>query len=221
MRNPNLIVMLTYNDRTVSNAYEVFEKCKKSECKYFGFKEESLPPEEMKQLFAYMKSYGKTTVLEVVAYTEEECIKGAMLAKYCGCDILMGTVYSDSINDFCRKNNILYMPFVGDIHGRPSILCGSIENMVEEAKLYSEKGVFGVDLLGYRYIGNAIDLNKNIVSNVNNNVCIAGSIDSVKRLDEIKEVNPWAFTIGSAFFDHKFGDSFEEQVTKVYSYVRK
>ena len=34
--NPELIVMLTYNDCTVENAYEIFEQCKNSKAKLFG-----------------------------------------------------------------------------------------------------------------------------------------------------------------------------------------
>lgn len=221
MENPNLIVMLTHNDKTVDNAYEVFEKCKNTQCKYFGMKEEDLPPFLLKEVFNYMKDCDKITVLEVVAYTDFESMKGAALAKYCGCDILMGTIYSDSINEFCKKNNIIYMPFVGDIKGRPSILSGSIENMVNEANRYYEKGVYGVDLLGYRYTGDAFELNKRLVNGTNGKVCIAGSVNSIQRLDEIKEINPWTFTIGGAFFENKFGDSISEQIDKVYTYVRR
>ena len=36
---PELIVMLTYNDCTANNAYEIFDKCKNSQAKYWGFKE--------------------------------------------------------------------------------------------------------------------------------------------------------------------------------------
>lgn len=45
------------------------------------------------------------------------------------------------------------MPFVGSITGRPSVLTGTIDEMVAEANRYLEKGVYGIDLLGYRYIG--------------------------------------------------------------------
>lgn len=102
--NPNLIVMLTYNDRTVENAYEIFEQCKDCEAKYWGFKEEGLMTGQMKELYAYMKSCGKTTVLEVVAYTESECINGVKIAAECGCDILMGTLYYDK---FTHKETVL------------------------------------------------------------------------------------------------------------------
>ena len=87
--NLNLVVMLTHNDKTVNNAYEVFEQCKKSKAKFFGFKEEPLPLEEMKRLYKYMKDCGKKTVLEVVAYTEKEGLEGAKKALECECDILM------------------------------------------------------------------------------------------------------------------------------------
>ena len=96
--NPNLIVMLTHNDFTVGNAAEIFEECKKSEVKYWGMKEQGLPLDEMKRLCQHMKECGKTTILEVVAYTQEEGLVGAKTAVECGFDILMGTKFSDAIN---------------------------------------------------------------------------------------------------------------------------
>ena len=39
------------------------------------------------------------------------------------------------------------------------------------------------------------------------------------RLDEVKNVKPWAFTIGSAFFENKFDGTFKEQINKVYEYI--
>ena len=220
MKNkPILIVMLTYNDRTVDDAYEIFDECKDSKAEYWGFKEESLPPEKMKALYRYMKECGKTTVLEVVAYTEDKCIEGAQLAVECGCDILMGTIYSDKVNEICKANNIKYMPFVGEIAGRPSVLSGSIDNMIAEAKSYVEKGVYGIDLLGYRYTGDAFELNKRIVEEVGAPICIAGSVDSFRRLDELAAISPCAFTIGSAFFENQFEGTFAEQIDKVCDYI--
>lgn len=216
----NLIVMLTYNDITVNNAYDIFEKCKNSKAKYWGFKEHNLPINKMQELYKYMKQCGKTTFLEVVEYTEKEGLEGAKMALDCGCDILMGTVFYDSINEFCKSNNLKYMPFIGQVEERPSILKGNIDEMINEANFYVDKGVYGIDLLGYRYVGNPVELNKKIVSNVNAPVCIAGSINSYERLDEIKNINPWAFTIGSAFFENKFGNDFCEQINNVCDYIK-
>lgn len=219
--NTELIVMLTYNDKTIKNAYNIFDECKDSSAQYWGFKEKPLDIEQMKKLYEYMKKCNKTTILEVVEYTEEECLNGAKMAIECNCDILMGTTYYDSINNLCKRNNIKYMPFVGDVTGRPSILNGSIEDMITQANIYLENGVYGFDLLGYRYTGDAYKLNQEFVKNINAPVCIAGSINSFQRLDEIKQINPWAFTIGSAFFENKFEGNMNEQINKVYKYIQK
>ena len=112
-KNLQLIVMLTHNDKTVANALEVFEKCKDTKAQFWGFKEAPLPLSEMKELYAYMKTCGKTTFLEVVAYTEEEGMAGAKVAAECGCDVLMGTCFSDAINAFCHEHGLKYMPFAG------------------------------------------------------------------------------------------------------------
>jgi hypothetical protein len=216
-----LIVMLTHNDLTVHNAYDIFDQCRNSRAKFWGFKEEPLPLEQMKKLFRYMKSCGKTTFLEVVAYSEKECMDGAKKAVECNCDFLLGTTFSDSINEFCRLNHIKYMPFVGKITGRPSVLDGTVEYMIQEAKTYIAKGVYGIDLLGYRYTGDATRLNREFVANVNAPVCIAGSVNSYERLTELKSIAPWAFTIGGAFFENKFDGTFQEQIDKVCEYVNR
>ena len=219
MDKPQLIVMLTQHDQTVKYAREIFEECKDSKATVWGLKEKGLPKEDMKALFSYMKDCGKTTVLEVVAYTEEACIDGAKTAVDCGCDILMGTVFFDSVNRFCREHQLKYMPFVGAIHGRPSVLSGSIEDILAQAQTYLDQGVFGLDLLGYRYTGDPLALIGSLTSRIRAPICIAGSINSYDRLDEIKRLSPWAFTIGGGFFEHRFGDSLREQIDRVWDYI--
>lgn len=218
-KKPILVVMLTYNDMTVENAYEIFDQCKDSKAEYWGFKEEPIPLDEMKRLYAYMKECGKKTSLEVVAYTEKECIEGAKMAVECGCDMLMGTIYFDSVNKICKDNGLEYMPFVGEVTERPSVLGGTIDGMIAEAKSYLEKGVSGIDLLGYRFTGDAVKLNKRFVQEIDAPVCIAGSVNSYQRLDEILDADPWSFTIGSAFFENKFEGTFKEQIDKVCDYI--
>lgn len=219
--HPQLIVMLTYNDRTVDNAYDIFDQCRNSQAQFWGFKEEPLPLPEMKRLYAHMKACGKTTFLEVVAYTEPACLAGAQMAVECGCDVLMGTIFSDAVNDFCRTHGLKYMPFVGEISERPSVLRGSLEGMIAEAREYLAKGAYGIDLLGYRYEGDAAALNKAFTAAIDAPVCLAGSVNSFQRLDEVKDAAPWAFTIGSAFFDQCFGDDFCVQIDTVCEYMKK
>lgn len=219
LKNTNLIVMLTHRDRTVPNAPEIFARCRNTPAEYWGFKEEGLPLPAMQALFAQMKACGKKTALEVVAYTEAEGLHGAQMAADCGCDLLMGTMYSDAILAFCQAHGLRYMPFVGIVTGRPSVLEGTPEQMIRQAQEGLRKGVFGFDLLGYRYTGDKTDLIRRFVAAVDAPVCVAGSVDSFQRLDEIKAIAPWAFTIGSAFFEEKFGPDFAGQIETVCRYM--
>jgi len=212
--------MLTHNDHTVANAREIYLQNRHSQARFWGFKEEPLSRQEMKDLFALMKADGKTTFLEVVEYTEEAGLAGADTALECGCDILMGTKFYPSINRFCQANDLKYMPFVGELAERPTILSGNIADIIAEAQSYAAQGVHGIDLLGYRYTGDAAKLNAELVNSVSIPVCIAGSVNSYQRLDELKAAQPWAFTIGSAFFDNQFSGSIAEQIDKVCAYMK-
>lgn len=93
--------------------------------------------------------------------------------------------------------------------------------MIEQAKEYSKQGVAGFDLLGYRYTGNAKQLIQKLHENIDLPICVAGSISTYEQLDHVKKVGAWGFTIGSAFFDHCFGDSMEEQINAVVDYLEK
>lgn len=220
---PELIVMLTWHDKTVEDAIEVFRAAKDAPAKYWGFKEVGLPEDKMTELVKMMKAEGKKTFLEVVAYTEEECIEGAKIGVRCGFDCLMGTMYFDSVKAITDEAGMEYMPFIGQISGRPSVLEGTIEGMIDEANtLIEEKGLIGFDLLGYRYTGDAVKLNSEFVKNVKGRVCLAGSVASFQRLDEVKSTGAWAFTIGGAFFEKKFGEGdFKQQITTVVEYMNK
>lgn len=220
-KKPELIVMLTWHDYTVENAQQVFDECKDSMARCWGMKEHSLPVEQMKELYAQMKACGKTTFLEVVAYTEEEGLTGARLAAECGCDILMGTKYADSINQFCQEHGLKYMPFVGEILNRPSVLKGGIEELVREAKECIAHGVYGINLLGYRYVGDIDALYQAFMQEIEAPVCLAGSINSYERLDEIKTLAPSFYTIGSAFFEHRFGENISQQIDNVSRYIQE
>lgn len=216
---PHLVVMLTHHDLTRLDAAQLFEQAKDSQASFWGFKEQPLPLEEMKQLYARMKACGKTTFMEVVAYSEAEGMEGARMAAQCGCDVLMGTTFSDSICQFCQQHSLRYMPFVGRVEERPSVLYGDVRSMVEEARDYVRRGAYGVDLLGYRYVGDCNKLISELVRNLDAPVCVAGSIDRPERLDTIRSVSPWAFTIGSAFFEERFGKGLKNQIDHVCQYM--
>jgi len=220
---PEFILMLTYNDSTVKEALQIFRECKDAPVQHWGFKDVGLPPDEMKALVHEMKEAGKTTYLEVVSLSEEEGLQGAQIAVDAGFDILMGTVFFDSILEFLSGKPIQYYPFPGHIYGHPSILDGTIEEIVDHACFLESKGVQGMDLLSYRYTGDAPQLLRDVVAATNVPVVSAGSIESYKRLAEVWQAGAWGFTIGSALFDKKFipDGSFLENTLAVCDWLEK
>jgi len=220
---PELIVMLTHHDETVPNALELFERTKDYPITHWGFKDVGLPPKEMQAVATAMKAAGKTTFLEVVSLSEEDGLRGARLAVDSGFDILMGTVFYPSIGDYLQDKPIRYYPFPGRIHGHPSILDGAIDDIVAHACELETYGVHGLDLLTYRYTGNAPRLLSQVVQSTRIPVVSAGSIASFERITEVRDSGAWGFTIGSAFFEKMFvpNGSFEENVLAVCNWLEQ
>jgi hypothetical protein len=214
---PELIVMLTHHDKTVKDAKKLFIECKDLPVTHWGFKDLGLPRAEMVELVSLMREAGKTTYLEVVSLSEEEGLQGARLAVEAGFDILMGTVYFPSIKEYLQDKPIKYYPFPGQIRGHPSILDGTIVEIVHHARFLESSGADGLDLLTYRYTGNAAQLLPAVVSAVDIPIVSAGSIASYGRIAEVWRAKAQAFTIGSAFFEKKFvpGGGFTENVQAV------
>ena len=220
---PEIIIMLTHHDVTVKNAAEIFEECKDLPIKFWGFKNVGLPKDEMKALAKAMKDAGKTTFLEVVTYDEASCLDGAQTAIDCGFDCLMGTLYYDSVAKLLKDNNMDYMPFVGKVSGSPSILEGSNEEIIANAKELMAKGITGFDILAYRHVIDGEKLAREFCAAVDAKICIAGSISSYERIDTMFDIGPWTFTMGSALFDKNFipNGSFYENLEVVANYMAK
>ncbi|MCI8464406.1 MAG: hypothetical protein HFI63_00875 [Lachnospiraceae bacterium] len=219
----NLVVMLTHHDKTVKDALEIFESCKELPVQHWGFKNVGLPVPEMKGLVAAMKAAGKTTHMEVVTYTEEECLEAAKLAVECEFDYLLGTVYYPSVQKILEGHPIKYFPFCGKVWGSPSVLGETIEEIVEDAKRFEELGIDGTDLLAYRFTGDAEALIREFAKTIQFPVLIAGSVSTFKRIDFLKEINPWGFTVGSAFFESSYvpEGGFYDNLKAVAEYLEK
>lgn len=225
---PKLILMFTLNDMTVPDALDYFEQVKDLPVDFFGFKELGLAPEKMQELNNRIHDAGFKSFLEVVEYDEDKILGPAQQAVDMGFDYLMGTIYFPSIWDIVGKGSkkkINYFPFLGKIYDRPSILDGSIEEIVAEGKKLVEEGADGFDLLLYRYkYPDKIDaLIKACVSEVNAPIVSAGSINSYERLQATIDQGVWGFTIGGAFFEKKFvpGGTYRDNVKAVVDYLKK
>lgn len=213
-----LIVMLTLNDVTVEDAQAVFEASAGLPVQFWGFKNVGISLEATQALLASMKANGKTTFLEVVTYSEESCLENARMAVELGFDYLTGTLFYPSVAEYLKDKPIRYFPFFGDVEGSPVTLKGSVADIVADAKRLEVLGVHGLDLVAYRHEGGEpVALAKAVVAATTLPVIIAGSISSVERLHIVNEINPFAFTMGSALFEGCFepGGDFRANLQRV------
>jgi mannose-6-phosphate isomerase-like protein (cupin superfamily) len=118
-----------------------------------------------------------------------------------------------------KGTGIQYFPFAGRITGHPSVLEGSIEEIVESAKAITAKdGVHGLDLLAYRSAENVPELMKAVCAAVSKPVFMAGSIDTPKRIAIVQNSGAAGFTIGTAALDGKYpasGTDVPSQLTAI------
>jgi hypothetical protein len=206
---PKLILMFTLNDVTVADAQDYFDQVKDLPVDYFGFKEVGLDKKGMASLVDNIHKQGHEVFLEVVEYEQEKIAEPAKLAVDLGFDCLMGTIYYPSIWDIVGKGDakkIKYFPFFGKIYDRPSVLDGTVDEIVADGKRIEEAGADGFDILLYRYrYPDKIDtLIKKILEEIHVPIVSAGSINSFQRLDATIDQGVWGFTIGGAFFEKKF-----------------
>jgi hypothetical protein len=152
-----------------------------------------------------MKKHSKVTCLEVVTFTEDSCLENARMAVEFGFDYLTGTLFFPSVAEYLKGKPIRYYPFAGDVGGNPVILKGTVQDVVDDCRRLEAAGVHGVDLVAYRYVdGHPVELAKKVVAAVTTEVIVAGSISSEDRIRTINDINPFAFTMGSALFDRLF-----------------
>jgi hypothetical protein len=117
----------------------------------------------------------------------------------------MGGVHVEAALSELAGSGIRYFPFPGAVVGHPSVLTGSVAGIAEHARLLSETpGVDGLDLLAYRFDGDAPSLIGAVVAASRVPVVVAGSTDSDERIRVVRDAPAWGFTIGGAVFDRSF-----------------
>ena len=203
----DFIFMLTHHDKTVKNCIEIFEEIKHLKFKYIGFKDIGVPKEKLINLGKRIKDSGKELFLEVVSLNEEDEVRSAKVAVELNVDYLMGGTRVNVISEIIKPTKIKYLPFPGKIVGHPSVLDGTIDEITKSAiDLSSNKYVYGLDLLSYRFKGNVEELIKSVVNKTKVPIVSAGSIDSEEKIKIVSALGVWAFTVGSAAFEKKFAN---------------
>jgi hypothetical protein len=198
------IFFLTYNDVTVPNALEVFEEVRDTSLKYVGFKDIGLPRKTLDTLHTNIKKAGMTSVLEVVTATHKDNLRSIQMGIDLGVDYLIGGTYVEESLPFLEDQDITYCPYIGQVIDHPCLLRGTIAEITEDAKRVEAMGVGGIDLLAYRYDGDVETLIQSVNTAVEIPIIVAGSINSLNRIQKMLALDVWGFTIGSAVFDKKF-----------------
>ena len=216
---PEFVFMLTRNDVTVDDAFEVYGEVRDTGLRYVGFKDIGLPFDRLKALTEAIQDGGQEVMLEVVSEEKEDELRSAQAALDLGVDYLLGGTHAEEVTRMLSGADIRYCPFPGRIVGHPSLLRGSIEEITQDAsRLTAMDGVRGLDLLAYRYDGDVERLVRAVVASVEVPVIAAGSVDSEEKIRTLADAGVWGFTVGSAIFEGKFahnGASTREQVETV------
>ncbi len=196
------IFMLTRNDKTVESAEVHLETALAEGVHHIGFKDIGLPFARLKKLNDAIKAGGATSYLEVVSLDKESEIASAKAAVDIGVDVLLGGTHVDAVLPILRATGIEYFPFPGKISGHPSVLDGSVEEIVSSAKdLTSRDGVHGLDLLAYRSPGDVEALMAAVCAATDKPVIMAGSIDNRDRVADVQKSGAAGFTVGTAALD--------------------
>jgi 2,4-dienoyl-CoA reductase-like NADH-dependent reductase (Old Yellow Enzyme family) len=213
----HFILMLTKDDRTVPDALEVYDDVRDADVSYVGFKDIGLPIDEMKRLAARIHADGRQALLEVVSTNREAELRSVRAALDIGVDYLLGGRHVRDVLPLLASTSTRYFPFCGHTSGHPTRLTGTIEETITDARrLASMGGVHGLDLLSYRFNGDAEELTRQVVDAVDVPVLAAGSIDRPDRVRAMCEAGVWGFTVGTALFDGKFaGGFFRDRVQTV------
>lgn len=202
----HFVLMLTKDDRTVPNALEVYEEeVHDTAVAHVGFKDIGLSFGEMNALVARIHADARRAMLEVVSTSPEEELRSVRAAIELGVDYLLGGRYVSDALPLLAGTSIRYFPFCGNTVGHPTRLVGTIDETVADARrLARMPGVHGLDLLAYRFAGDARELTRRVVEAIGIPVLAAGSIDRPERVRAVCDAGVWGFTVGTALFEGKF-----------------
>lgn len=212
--------MLTHNDCTVDDAFGVLEETQDLGLRFIGFKDIGLPFDRLKGLAAAIHAGGQEVMLEVVSVDKEDELRSVKAALDLGVDYLLGGTHAEEAARIIRGTRIRYCPFPGRVIGHPSVLKGTVAEIAESARVLGRMpGVYGLDLLAYRYAGDVEDLVRSALATVTVPVIAAGSVDSGEKIRRLTELGVWGFTVGSAIFEKRFveGGSIRRQLEAVLS----
>ncbi|HXQ14339.1 MAG TPA: hypothetical protein VN814_06935 [Caulobacteraceae bacterium] len=206
MARPDFVFMLTRGDVTIADARDQLPHAIEGGVRHIGFKDIGLPLAEMKALAGEIRAAGAVLYLEMVSLDAEAEARGARTAVELQVDVLMGGTRPAVVEPIIAGTQVRYYPFPGEIVGHPSRLAGDIASIARSASdLAARDGVHGLDLLAYRFTGDAPALVAAVCRAAGAKpVIVAGSIDCDERIAATAAAGAAGFTIGTAALDAAF-----------------
>ena len=203
---PDFIFMLTRADRTVADAEARLPEALAAGLRHIGFKDVGLPTSALRRLADGISRAGATTYLEVVSLDAESEAASARMAVDLGVHVLMGGARPDVVTPILAGTAIRYYPYPGEVVGHPCVLVGTLEATIASARrLLATPGVDGLDLLAYRFAGDAERLMHGVCRAASGRpVVVAGSLDRAERLAAVVAAGASAFTVGTAALENVF-----------------
>jgi 4-hydroxythreonine-4-phosphate dehydrogenase len=225
MARPDFVFMLTRGDVTIADARDQLPSAIDAGVRHIGFKDVGLPMAEMKALSGEIRAAGAVLYLEMVSLDAPAERQGAQIAVELGVDVLMGGVRPTIVEPIIAGTPIRYYPFPGEIVGHPSLLAGDIASIARSAgELAAREAVCGLDLLAYRFNGDAPALVAAVCRAAGAKpVIVAGSIDCEARIAAIVAAGAAGFTIGTAALNDAFAapPGLREQLAHIDGVVRR
>jgi len=205
MRPFDFVFMLTRQDRTVPDAALHLETALAAGVRHIGFKDVGLPHADLAALVRRIKTAGATSYLEVVSTDADAEIASARAAAAIDVDHLLGGTRVEKVLPVIAGSGVRYYPFCGRVSGHPSILEGSVGEIVDCAlRRTAFDGVHGLDLLAWRAHVDVPALVRAVCAAVEKPVIVAGSIDGPERIGCVRDAGAAGFTIGTAALDGAF-----------------
>lgn len=134
MSDTDFIFMLTRNDRTIPDAREQLPAVLSAGVRHIGFKDIGLPLSALTDLNREIQQAGAKSYLEVVSLDRDSEIASVRAALTLGVDYLLGGTHVDDVLPLIEASGLRYYPFPGRITGHPSILEGSMMEIVASAR---------------------------------------------------------------------------------------
>jgi hypothetical protein len=202
----DFIFMLTRDDQTVKDCLELFEGILPVGLTHVGFKDVGVDKTTLKSLTDAINDAGAVSYMEVVSTSNEAAIESARNAVELGVQRLLGGTQVREIAEIVKGTSTSYYPFPGSPQGHPTRLGGNEADVEAHCRGFMQKGCAGCDILAYRATeAEPVALVRAARRGLGDGyLIVAGSVNTVDRINEIAAAGADAFTIGTAIFDGSY-----------------